>query len=144
MSYEGEAWRNGIDVLYAHKDGTWTRRVLAAAEQRVEVSALAHGDLDGDGKLDLVALTGNGGIWVFHGDGKGFFTRETATGIPPFVGGCTGYYVRLADLDGDGKAEIVADFAGENSAMFDPDRCPSGGGVQAWRLAPAGAPAAGR
>ncbi|HTG32443.1 MAG TPA: VCBS repeat-containing protein [Thermoanaerobaculia bacterium] len=144
MSYEGEAWRNGIDILYARKDGTWARRVLAAAEQRVEVSALAHGDLDGDGKLDLVALTGNGATWVFHGDGKGFFTRETTTGIPPFVGGCTGYYVRLADLDGDGKDEIVADFAGESSAMFDPDRCPSGGGLQAWHLAPAGAPAAGR
>jgi hypothetical protein len=142
MSYEGDTWRNGIDVLYAHKDGTWTRRVLAAAEQRVEVSALGHGDLDGDGKLDLVALTGSGDTWVFLGDGKGFFTRETATGIPSFVGGCSGYHVRLADLDGDGKDEIVADFAGESSAMFDPDRCPSAGGMQAWHAMPAGQPAA--
>ncbi len=138
MSYEGAAWRNGIDVFYAHKDGSWTRRVLAAAEQRTEVSALAHGDLDGDGKIDLVALTGAGDTWVFLGDGKGFFTRETATGIPSFVGGCAGFHVRLADLDGDGKDEIVADFAGESSAMFDPDRCPSGGGLQAWHAVPAG------
>jgi hypothetical protein len=49
--------------------------------------------------------------------------------------------VRLADLDGDGKAEIVADFAGESSPMNDPDRCPSGGGIQAWHLAPAPAAA---
>ena len=85
-----------------------------------------------------MALTGTATPGSSCGDGKGFFTRETATGIPPFVGGCTGYYVRLADLDGDGKDEIVADFAGENSAMFDPDRCPSGGESQAWHLAPAG------
>jgi len=95
------------------------------------------GDWDGDGKTDLVALTGNGDTWVFLGDGKGFFTRETATGIPPFAGACKGYHVRLADLDGDGKAEIVADFAGEASPMNDPDRCPSGGGIQAWHMAPA-------
>ena len=28
--------------------------------------------------------------------------------------------MRLADLDGDGKDEIVAEFAGENSPMFAP------------------------
>jgi hypothetical protein len=137
LSYEGQVWRDGIDILYAHKDGTWTRRGLVSNESTMEISALAHGDLDGDGKTDLVALTGNGDTWVFLGDGKGFFSRETATGIAPFAGACKGYHVRLADLDGDGKAEIVADFAGEASPMNDPDRCPSGGGIQAWHLAPA-------
>jgi hypothetical protein len=136
ISYEAQTWRSGIDILYAHKDGTWTRRALAMIEGRAAVTALAHGDLDGDGKTDLVALTGEGETWVFRGDGKGFFTRETATGIQPIPGGCKGYHARLADLDGDGKAEIVADFAGESSPMNDPDRCPSGGGIQAWRLAP--------
>lgn len=132
MSFEQAAWRTGIDVLYAKADGSWTRRTLAVEEGRTEVSALAHGDLDGDGKLDLVALTGTGETWVFLGDGKGFFTRETATGIPADDGGCRGYHVQLADFDGDGKDEIVAGFAGENSPMFAPDRCRSGGALQAW------------
>jgi hypothetical protein len=138
MAYQGEAWHSGIDVFYSQKDGTWKRRALVALEKRLEISALGHGDLDGDGKVDLVALTGDGDTWVFLGDGKGFLTRETAAGIPPFPGACAGYHVKLADLDGDGRDEIVADFAGEASPMFDPDRCPSGGGIRAWHLAPAG------
>lgn len=132
MSYQLEAWHSGIDIFYARADGSWTRRTLAAVEDRTEVSALAHGDLDGDGKLDLVALTGTGETWIFLGDGKGFFTREAAPGIPPVDGGCRGYHVQLADLDGDGKDEIVSGFAGENSPMFAPDRCLSGGALQAW------------
>ena len=139
-SFENATWRSGVDVLYAHKDGTWTRRGLAAIEQRTQITALSHGDLDGDGKTDLVALTATGETWVFLNDGKGWFTREAATGIPPYAGGCAGYHVRLADLDGDGKAEIVADFAGENSPANDPDGCPTGGGIQAWHAEPAGAP----
>jgi FG-GAP-like repeat/FG-GAP repeat len=132
ISYQLEAWRSGIDIFYAHADGSWTRRPLASVEDRTEVSALDHGDLDGDGKLDLVALTGTGETWIFLGDGKGFFTREAAPGIAAVDGGCRGYHVQLADLDGDGKDEIVAGFAGEASAMFAPDRCLSGGALQAW------------
>ncbi|HEX3557233.1 MAG TPA: VCBS repeat-containing protein [Thermoanaerobaculia bacterium] len=138
MSFEQSAWRTGIDVLFAHADGTWTRLPLAVEEGRREVSALAHGDLDGDGKTDLVALTGDGETWIFYGDGKGGFVRETSAGIPPYPGGCRGYHVQLADLDGDGRDEIVMEFAGENSPMFAPDLCPSGGGLQAWHGAPAG------
>ncbi|HEX4965883.1 MAG TPA: VCBS repeat-containing protein [Thermoanaerobaculia bacterium] len=137
LSFEQNTWRSGIDVLYSHPDGTWTRQPLAVEEGRTEVSALAHGDLDGDGKQDLVALTGDGDTWIFYGDGKGGFTRETSSGIPPYPGGCRGYHVRLADLDGDGKDEIVSEFAGENSPMFAPDLCTSGGGMRAWHAVPA-------
>jgi len=132
MSFELGTWWSGIDILYSQADGSWVRRPLTSTEGRLEVSALAHGDLDGDGKLDLVALTAEGETWVFLGDGKGFFTRETATGIGAVDGGCRGYDAQLADLDGDGRDEIVADFAGENSPMFAPDRCLSGGALLAW------------
>jgi len=137
LSFEQGTWRSGLDVLFAHADGTWTRLPLAVEEGRSEVSAIAHGDLDGDGKTDLVALTGDGETWIFYGDGKGGFVRETSSGIPGFAGGCRGYHVRLADLDGDGKDEIVTEFAGESSPMFAPDLCTSGGGMQAWHAAPA-------
>lgn len=138
LSFELATWRSGIDILYGRADGVWTRRTLAMREGRSEFSALDSGDLDGDGKLDLVALTGKGQISVFLGDGKGFFTHEAATGIPTYEGECRGYHVELADLDKDGKDEIVAGFAGEGSPMLAPNFCPSGGGLQAWKASPAG------
>jgi hypothetical protein len=139
LSYEGGAWRSGIDVFYPQPDGKWLRRALAVKEGRDGVTALAAGDLDGDGNLDLVALTGDGDVWVFLGDGKGFFTREAAS-IPNYEH-CAGSRVRVADLDGDGKAEIVASWSGEYSPMNAPDVCRTEGGITAWHAVPAAAAA---
>jgi hypothetical protein len=136
ISYEGGVWRTGIDVFYSRPGGKWERRTLAVKEGRDGVTALGSGDLDGDGNLDLVALTGAGETWIFLGDGKGFFTRETA-GIPAYGPGCTGSRVRLADLDGDGKDEMVTSWAGEYSPMNAPDVCRSQGGITAWHAMPA-------
>jgi hypothetical protein len=133
IAYEAEVWRTALDVFFARPDGTWKRKALAAKEGREGVTALDAGDLDGDGHLDLVALTGDGQTWVFLGDGKGSFTREV-TNIPPYEGSCRGYAVRLADLDKDGTEEIVESFAGENSPQFAPDLCLSGGGIKAWKV----------
>jgi FG-GAP-like repeat len=141
LSFEGAVWRTGIDVFYPQPDGKWQRRTLAVKEGREGVTAMAAGDLDGDGNLDLVALTGEGDVWVFLGDGKGFFTREAAS-IPNYDR-CSGSRVRLADLGGDGHAEIVASWSGEYSPMNAPDVCRTEGGMTAWRPLPAAAAAIG-
>jgi hypothetical protein len=137
ISYELGVWRQGIDLFYSRPGDQWERHTLAVQEGKDGVTAIATGDLDGDGNLDLVALTGDGHYWVFLGDGKGFFTREPDGVIPPYDGGCTGYHVKLVDLDKDGKDEIVAAFAGEPSPMYAPDVCRSQGGIQVWHAEPA-------
>lgn len=135
-SFEGAVWRTGIDVLLNRLDrgaGQWERRIATVEETRKGFFALGAGDADGDGKADLVALTEEGKTAILLGDGKGGFAREK-TVPPPYPGECRGYGIKLRDLDGDGRSELVSSFAGEASAMFAPLLCPSGGGITAWKI----------
>jgi hypothetical protein len=132
-SRELDVTRTGIDVLLARPDGAWERRSLGSQEINTGVWGLGAGDLDGDGALDLVGVTGNGDGWVFLGDGKGSFTREESPELDQSKPGCTGFHVKLADLDGDGAAEVIAGYAGEGSALFGVTRCPSGGSLRVWK-----------
>lgn len=135
VSSRVDSWWTAIDVLLAREDG-WERRMLQGAEGREWASALGAGDLDGDGHADLAAISDEGKTWIFLGAGDGTFTREESAEIPDMDGGCTGYSLELADLDGDGRDEFVTGFAGEPSAMFAPDRCPSRGALRAWDVEP--------
>lgn len=68
----------------------------------------ALGDLDGDGKLEIVAFGRAGGLVAFNFDGS-FRARSTAPdGVTPYNGSFGSATVALADLDGDGNTEIVA------------------------------------
>lgn len=135
-SREADTWRRGIEILYRRGEG-WESRLLDVREGRNAWSAMATGDLDGDGALDLVALDRTGESAVFLGDGEGFLVRELSPEMVSPEGNCNGYAVRLADLDGDGRDEIVQSFAGERSPLFAPGRCPGGGAILAWDPVPA-------
>jgi hypothetical protein len=136
-----DRWWSALDVLYSRADG-WQRRTLHGEERRDGyVSDLGAGDVDGDGAIDLVAVTEDGRTWIYLNDGEGFFTREQSPEIETMRGGCTGYHVTVADVDGDGDGEVIEAWAGEPSAMFAPDRCPTLGAIRAWDPEPV-APAA--
>ncbi len=145
--------RSGIDAFLARpgKDGlSWERRGLAAVAGRVGFYSLATGDIDGDKLTDLVALTGDGQVNIFLGESQGFLARAEmppgpAAAVEP---GCRGYNVRLADLDRDGRQEIVADFAGEQDTgqilrSLGPGgiarACPREGSIRVWKAVSAGA-----
>jgi len=137
LGAEGGVWRHGIDAYFARPDHTFSRRTLFAADGRLAITALAAGDLDGDKRVDVIGLSSEGETLLFRANDKGFFDREASEKIPAFAG-CRGYHVEAADLDRDGSAEFVEEFAGESSVMTAVPACPSQGGVRAWkvRLAP--------
>lgn len=136
VGYEGEAWRAGVDV-YLHGDDGWNRRAVWNEVTRDGVSALDAGDLDGDGRLDLVALTQDGELLAWRGRGDGAFEREPSDEVATFPG-CAGFHVEIRDLDGDGRGDVVAGYAGEagSEIIFEPQaapRCPTQGALVAYR-----------
>jgi hypothetical protein len=62
-------------------------------------------DLNGDGKLDVVALTPNNGVFVFLGNGDG--TLQTAANYSVMVGAGTPLGMTVGDVNGDGKPDLA-------------------------------------
>jgi hypothetical protein len=103
VTYEAEDWAGDGTLRALHGDGSgaiWS----VANEHLAPSSAVAAGDLDGDGVVEIVAVTGTGYVKAFDADGNLLWrsdphTAELATpAIAPAV----------ADLDADGSPEIVA------------------------------------
>ncbi|MEM8962085.1 MAG: VCBS repeat-containing protein [Acidobacteriota bacterium] len=124
--------RSGIDILYSRPEGVWERRPVLSTtgEERVLVHGMATGDLDADGALDLVVGTRDGRLLVYRGDGEGFLVAEESPETDPVFEACRGYGVRLIDLDGDKRDEIVANFASEECAGG------RGGALKVWQAQP--------
>src|SRR5579863_300095 len=72
-------------------------------------TSIVASDVNGDGKLDLVALTPYNGVFIYLGKGDGTFQAPVAyaTGCTTGTGGCSA--LAVGDLNGDGKPDLALD-----------------------------------
>jgi hypothetical protein len=133
----------GLDVFLATGNPAAWRKVAIWTEHGTVdgISALAAGDLDGDGHVDLAAASAAGDTLLWLNDGTGGFAGELSPELRPGPEhqGCQGYAVAVRDLDGDGRSELMVAFAGEpgSEALLMgavAPRCVAEGALRVWKI----------
>jgi hypothetical protein len=105
-----------VAILLGQGDGTFQpAQYSVIAANRVSAapsSALAVGDVNGDGNLDLVATSASA-VVILTGAGDGTFQQATF----PISSGASS--IALADIDGDGNLDLViAHIGGDMSYLL--------------------------
>jgi hypothetical protein len=85
----------------------------------MDYGAVAVGDIDGDGNLDIVTASHSAGLVALFGNGKGTFRIERR-GLP--TRNFSSQAITLVDADGDGKLDIVASSDGIIGATTSQDQ----------------------
>ncbi len=106
----GRAERKGVAIaeLAKNAEGAWILETHTLIPLAQDVRALCTADLDGDGRADLALLVAEQGS-----SGAGLMVpvlgRELGgwTALEGFATGLFPYQIAAADLDGDGRAEIL-------------------------------------
>jgi autotransporter-associated beta strand protein len=111
-----------------------------------DVTSLAVADVDGDGRLDLVAASALGAeVGVLKGNGDGTFQRPWKLSRVGNLRVESAMVLAVADFDGDGKLDVAATGYGDNRGIvllygkgdgfFQPPAYYDIGGEGAWSVA---------
>jgi hypothetical protein len=103
-----DSWERGILRAYRGDTGAHLWSVTDAALETNGRSSIAAGDLDGDGRAEIIAAskTGVNRIFAFHPDGT-LFWRSTRPDGSAYSAAVDNGAPSLADLNEDGRPEVI-------------------------------------
>src|SRR5712692_3496173 len=108
-------------IALSNGDGTFTRVTTYWVQPELGWSSyqLRIADINGDGKSDLVwnSLGTNNVTYVALSNGDGTFTRVTTYWVQPELG-WSSYQLQIADINGDGKSDLVWNSLGTNNVTY--------------------------
>jgi hypothetical protein len=106
----------GLDRI-SYVNGQPKRTPIVRWSGNKRIPGVAHGDLDGDGKNDVLYTTSDPreGV-VLLGDGAGNFKRAVVEGLN--LSGLRNYDVTVTDLNGDKRADVVVMYEADGSSAM--------------------------